>query len=144
MNLPPPPRDRGRRRTTAGRQSGRSRPLPGAGGLVGGTQAAVAGGPEPEVNAATSDPLARANVQMARQCLALIRDIADRGASSWNPECVGYALQELSQVLMERTGNRERVFEPAPANEICGLAWLLRELDFVSVMAQDLTHGTFN
>src|ERR1019366_1618653 len=50
------------------------------------------------------------NVEQAKQCLRLIRDIADRGASSWDPRNVGYTLQELSQVLLERTGNEDRVF----------------------------------
>lgn len=48
-------------------------------------------------------------------CLALIRDIAGRGALPENPEHVGYALQEISQVLFERTGTEERRFEPVPA-----------------------------
>ena len=52
------------------------------------------------------------NTELARRCLALIRDIAERGASLWDPEDVGYALQELSQVLLERLGIQDRVFEP--------------------------------
>jgi len=43
------------------------------------------------------------NVETARQCLRLIRDIADRGAdrgaSSWDPAVVGDALPELRQVM---------------------------------------------
>ena len=31
------------------------------------------------------------NLDLARKCLSLIRDIADRGATSWDPETVGYA-----------------------------------------------------
>ena len=54
------------------------------------------------------------NTELARWCLALIRDIAERGALSWNPELVGYALQELSQVLLERLRIEDRLFEPVP------------------------------
>jgi hypothetical protein len=36
------------------------------------------------------------NAELARRCLALIRDIAERGASSWDPEDVGYALAFVS------------------------------------------------
>jgi hypothetical protein len=55
------------------------------------------------------------NTELARRCLALIRDIAERGVLSWDPEHVGYALQELSQVLLERLGIEDRIFEPVPA-----------------------------
>jgi len=44
------------------------------------------------------------NIAMAKKCLELIRDIAERGARSHNPENIGHALQELTQVLFERTG----------------------------------------
>jgi hypothetical protein len=71
-------------------------------------------------------------VEDAKRCLRLIRDIADRGASSWNPELVGYALQELTQVLLERTGIDDRVFEPVPAGELGDLSQLIEELEFVN------------
>jgi hypothetical protein len=51
-------------------------------------------------------------VKTAKLCLALIRNIAARGARSENSEHIGYALQEISQVLLERTGTQERYFEP--------------------------------
>lgn len=70
-------------------------------------------------------------IQLARKCLALISRIAGRGACSENPEHISYALQELSQVLCERTGDEERYFEPVPADEIAGLGELLEELAFV-------------
>lgn len=76
------------------------------------------------------------NVETARKCLALIRDIADRGASSWDPNNVGYALQELSQVLLERTGAQERLFEPVAAGELRDLAALYAELEFVDGMSR--------
>jgi len=78
------------------------------------------------------------NVEEAKQCLRLIRDIADRGASSWNPEHVGYALQELTQVLLERTGATERAFDPVPASELADLDALLEELDFVNSCSESM------
>jgi hypothetical protein len=81
------------------------------------------------------------NVELARKCLGLIRYIADRGASSWDPEAVGYALQELSQVLLERTGTGDRIFEPVLANEIGDLAALCVELQWVDASTQDFSVG---
>jgi len=78
------------------------------------------------------------NVELARKCLGLIRDIADRCASSSDTEVVGYGLEELSQVLLERTGRGDRAFEPIPAEEISGLAALQEELEFVNIVSQDL------
>jgi hypothetical protein len=62
---------------------------------------------------------------------------------SWDPDDVGYALQELSQVLLERTGTQDRIFEPIPAGEIEYLAALYVELDFVDTSSQSLfaSHG---
>jgi hypothetical protein len=48
-------------------------------------------------------------VRLARQCLTLISRIAARGACSENPEHVGYVLEELSQVLFERSGSEEQL-----------------------------------
>ena len=76
--------------------------------------------------------------EMARRCLSLISEIASRGARSRDPEQIGYALQELTQVLLERTGQDDRVFEPIPADQIKGLAKLYEELDFVNGCSQDL------
>ncbi len=81
------------------------------------------------------------NVEKARQCLGKIRDIADLGASSWDPEMVGYALKELSQVLLERTGEDDRVFEPAPPDELGDLDALYVELALVDGFSQDMTVG---
>jgi hypothetical protein len=80
----------------------------------------------------------RANFESAQRCLIAIRDIADRGVRSLDPEHMGYALEELSQVLFERTGNEERFFEPISANQIKGLAKLYAELDFVDGCSQDM------
>jgi hypothetical protein len=77
-------------------------------------------------------------VKMAKLCLALIRDIAARGARSENPEHIGYALQEISQALIERTGTEERYFEPVPAGQISGLEALKEDLDIVDCSSQDL------
>jgi len=84
------------------------------------------------------------NVQLARKCLMLISDIAQRGASSWNPECVGYALEELSQVMVERTGDLERWFEPIPAGEILDVNRLAANLDWVNTFSEDMTFRTFH
>src|SRR5437870_362109 len=75
-------------------------------------------------------------IALARKCLRLIRDIADRGASAWNTENVGFALQELTQVLLERTGIAERLFEPIPADQISDLHSLYAELEFVECFSQ--------
>ena len=78
------------------------------------------------------------NTELAKKCLALIRDIAGRGACSQNPDHIGYALQELTQVLFERTGIGDRLFEPIPADQIRGLRSLHEELDFVDKASQDM------
>ena len=90
------------------------------------------------------DRSASINVQLARKCLTLIRDIAERGALSWNPECVGYALEELSQVMFERTGDCERWFEPVPAGQIPDLSWLAANLELVNAFSEDMTFRTFH
>ena len=77
-------------------------------------------------------------IELAKKCLRLIGQIAERCARSQNPEVIGYALQELSQVLLERTGTRDRVFEPVDADQIDDLTRLYGELDFVDVISSDL------
>ena len=78
------------------------------------------------------------NIELAKKCLALIRDIADRGVCSQNPDDIGYALEELSQVLYERTGSDDRFFEPIPADQIRGLPWLHEELAFVDSCSESM------
>jgi hypothetical protein len=51
---------------------------------------------------------------------------------------MGYAIQELTQVLVERTGSEERLFEPVSVAQIGDLAKLYGELDFVDGCAQGL------
>ena len=80
-------------------------------------------------------------IERAQDCLRLISKIALRGACSTDPDQIGYALQELSQVLVERTGRQGRVFEPVPAHEIEGLEKLLEELDFVDRETQALAEA---
>jgi hypothetical protein len=80
-------------------------------------------------------------IQDARGCLALISRIAARGARAADPYSVGYALEELSQVLFERTGSEERLFEPVPASQIRNLGKLLDELDFVDKASSDPAAG---
>jgi hypothetical protein len=77
-------------------------------------------------------------IALAKKCLRLISQIAGRGACSQNPEHIGYALQELSQVLLERTGNGDRLFEPVPADQIHDLGGLYTELEWVNGSALDL------
>ena len=84
------------------------------------------------------------NMVMAKKCLELIRDIAERGACSYDPENVGHALQELTQVLFERTGSEDRLFVPASAENIPGLDRLYEELDFVNGASQDLARSRLN
>jgi hypothetical protein len=79
-----------------------------------------------------------ANTKLARKCLELIRDIADRGRSSWDPGVVCWALQELSQVLLERTGTQERYFEPEGSLGTDDLKHLYEELDFVDSASQSM------
>src|ERR1700674_5279168 len=79
----------------------------------------------------------QARIELAKTCLRLIGRIAERGARSHNPEIIGYALQELSQVLLERTGTQDRIFEPVRADQIQDLTWLYGELDFVNVCSSD-------
>ena len=77
-------------------------------------------------------------IELAKKCLRLIGRIAERCARSQNPEIIGYALQELSQVLLERTGTQDRAFEPVDADQLQDLARLYGELDFVDVSSSDL------
>ncbi len=93
---------------------------------------------------ANAKPSSQRSVEEAKQCLRLIRDIADRGASSWNPEHVGYALQELTQVLLERTGAEDRIFEPVPAGELGNLSKLMEELAFVHDGAESMAVADLN
>jgi hypothetical protein len=86
----------------------------------------------------TTNVAVEANVKLAKMCLTLIRDIAARGACARDPWHVGYALEEISQVLLERTGTQQRRFEPVPAGQIVGLEALHEELDFVDKCSEDL------
>jgi len=76
--------------------------------------------------------------RLAKMCLAFIRNIAARGVDSEDPAHVGYALQEISQVLFERTGSDERRFEPVPADQITGLEALHKHLDLVNSLSQEV------
>jgi hypothetical protein len=79
-----------------------------------------------------------ARIELAKKCLRLIGRIAERCARSQNPEIIGYALQELSQVLLERTGTQDRVFEPVDADQLHDLSRLHTELDWVDGSLSDL------
>ena len=78
-----------------------------------------------------------ARIELAKTCLRLIGRIAERGARSQSPANIGYVLQELSQVLLERTGAQNRVFEPVDADQLHDLTRLYGELDFVDVCSSD-------
>jgi hypothetical protein len=78
----------------------------------------------------------RANFELAQKCLIAIRDISDRAVRSLDPENMGYAIQELTQVLVERTGNDERLFEPVSIAQIGDLSKLYAELEFVDECSQ--------
>ena len=64
--------------------------------------------------------------------------ILSAGANSCNPEHVGYALQELSQMLFYRTGAKFRAFEPVPADEIQGLEDLLSDLELMDTFSTSM------
>ena len=76
-------------------------------------------------------------IELAKKCLRLIGRIAERGARSRNPANIGYVIQELSQVLLERTGTQDRIFEPVDADQLQDLTRLYGELDFVDVCSSD-------
>jgi hypothetical protein len=84
------------------------------------------------------------NIELGRRCLALISDIAGRGACSQNPEHIGHVLQELSQVMLERTGSNQRRFEPVPAEQIRDVERLHEQLEQVNWYSEDMgasVHG---
>jgi hypothetical protein len=78
------------------------------------------------------------NIETAKHCLRLIRDIANRGAASWDPADVGYALQELRRVLIESAGFEDRPFKPVLANEIANLDQLCTELQWLDHLSCDM------
>ena len=77
-------------------------------------------------------------IELARKCLAMISRIASRGACSENPEHIGYALQELSQVLCERTGSEDRLFPPIAVDRLRDLNHLIEELSLVDAASSDM------
>src|SRR3979411_1024716 len=79
-----------------------------------------------------------ARIELAKKCLRLIGRIAERCARSQNPAIIGYAIQELSQVLLERTGAQNRGFEPVDAEHAQNILTLHAELDWVDGSLSDL------
>jgi hypothetical protein len=77
------------------------------------------------------------NIELGWRCLALIRDIADLGASSCDPEMAGHLLQELRQVLLERLGCEDTELPPVSAGLLTELACLYEQLLWVL----DLSRG---
>jgi hypothetical protein len=55
-----------------------------------------------------------------------------------------YALQELSQVLFERTGENERVFEPDSPVQLDDLMHLHEELSFVHSVSEDFARRSLH
>jgi hypothetical protein len=81
----------------------------------------------------------RKNVTLARKCLALISDVAGRGARARYPHVVEHALQSLTQELLARIGIQEEIVRPASATELFGLESLLEELRWVDDASRDLS-----
>ncbi|MFN7992745.1 MAG: hypothetical protein U0Q18_04050 [Bryobacteraceae bacterium] len=77
---------------------------------------------------------------LARHCLMLIRSVATQGIISPNSEIVEYALQELSQVLVERTGIEEFVFDLVDSDEIRDLAFYLDRLYHLAQSSRALAY----
>lgn len=82
-------------------------------------------------NSNTNDAVASKR-RIAKQCLYLVRDIVTRAAASGDPETIGYALAELSQVFFERTGSEEPYFKFVAAEGIDDLEKLREELTWVA------------
>ena len=53
------------------------------------------------MNAERTEPWVESNAQLAKKCMALIRDMATLVADSDSPEQIGYALQELNSSLSD-------------------------------------------
>ncbi len=134
MNREMPPGERGCTSATQGRKSGRAGSVAGSRRLVRGI--AAASSPDQVTNCQKAR--SAKNVDLARKCLGLVREIADRGASAWDPFEVAYALEELRQVLSEPIGFDERAFMPESATEIPDLEDLYRELFFADAGFRDL------
>ena len=77
-------------------------------------------------------------IETARHCLRLIRDIADRSTTSSDLANGGYTLQELRQVGVESVGAKDRLFGPVLGDEILKTGPLLTELQFVDDSLQDM------
>ena len=78
-----------------------------------------------------------ANILLAQECLMMISNMAARGARSLDPERIGYILQELSQVIGERNGSKDIVFELMPPQRIPDLPHLHAALSFMHGISQD-------
>lgn len=89
-------------------------------------------------------PTGHERTELARKCLQRISTIAERGAASRDPMNVGSALQELSQILFERTGRQDIIFDPVSAENLESLETLLDELDFADSCSQSLAASEAN
>src|ERR1700683_1743713 len=77
-------------------------------------------------------------MELANEWLWLLSDIAKCGARSQDPVQVEFALQELSRLLIERTGTEEILFEPSEAQRMISLEKLLENLEFVDPLSREL------
>src|SRR5690242_6183101 len=68
------------------------------------------------------------NIDKARRCFALIREIAEFGAGAWDPNTVGHVLQEFGDAFLRQTGREDPEFHLVPLDEMNGLDVLLAEL----------------
>jgi hypothetical protein len=78
---------------------------------------------------------------MAKACLALVRDIADGGASSWSADHVGFVLQDLTQVLLEFAWTNDARFPPIWVWEMAVLSSLHLELQSMDQFSQGLAES---
>lgn len=75
------------------------------------------------------------NIELTRNCLALIQKIAADGAQSTEAVSVEHAFHELSYLFVERI--KTLVLFPVP-DESEGMPWLLSELTKIDQCQQDL------
>ena len=85
-------------------------------------------------------PVGSRNVELGKQCLKAIRDLAERGASSHSPNHIGYVLLELTQVLLEWQRCPDKRIEPVSVDELKHLDALYEELDWVNGFSQDMAY----
>jgi hypothetical protein len=76
------------------------------------------------------------STELARKCLRLIRDIAHAGSCAQSPNDVGTALEDVSQIIFERTGIKGQFFAPTSPDCIPDLHTLYDQLKPMEPLAQ--------